>query len=618
MLAFLRPYAPPSSASSQVSPPGYGNPPSISPGGGNLHVAPEHVPRRNKHLSMAEHLDPGRDAVEASGPFFNNAPSGPSGLRGRGHGRGHSRGQGQRSPSPSGHERGTVAEGDDPVSLRALSEVEANSLVQLFHARLNPLVAVLDPQLHTMGYLRRTSSVLFASVLASASRFFRHDVHAALLSHARTLLDRALQAGSTDIGVIQSLMIQTYWKDPEDTSGWMKVGIAIRLGYSLFWHIPRTDPLPDDERAARELLNAERTWFCLFSFDRGQSYIHGLPYLIRLNHHGDPEQWARAHAYLGRSVDMHIAASIQLCKLKDEWGALCERAPEPALLEVALETLTLQAENLIAKWFTKDAPPPGFDQDIEGVVHWSILDFVLVMQRYRYEMGRERERDPVRLDQCLCVVGRIVREIEALAANGLLIVMQDSASCMTSSLIVFVRNNYRDASRAQRSFMLTSLHRIFLAHTALLLEEDSKTAPGYVVRFIRRVLGALSVESRGASPSAAAPGGIVPASSGSAYATGLGPGGPDGNDGRDGRDSMDGRDGRGDGGPGQGAGHSAGNGTGAGAMAGTTPGVFEFFHELGLEEFLHVPEFVAQNEADDGRYWANMLLSEVIPQQVGA
>jgi len=147
-----------------------------------------------------------------------------------------------------------------------------------FHQRLNPLVAVLDGNrkfqqsilvlhsVHTMSYLRRTSSVLFSTVLASSSRFFRHDLHPTLLSHARTVLDRALQAGSTDIGVVQSLMLLTYWKDPEDTSGWMKVGMAIRLGYSLFWHIPRTDPLPDDEMEAREMLNAERTWYCEYTF----------------------------------------------------------------------------------------------------------------------------------------------------------------------------------------------------------------------------------------------------------------------------------------------------------------------------------------------------------------
>jgi hypothetical protein len=124
--------------------------------------------------------------------------------------------------------------------------------------RLNPLVAVLDGNLHTLEYLRRTSSVLFSTVLASSARFFRQDLHPALISHARTVLDRALLSGLSEIGVVQSLMIMTYWKDPEDTSGWMKVGMAIRLGYSRFWHIPRHDPLPEEEREARKLLVSGR------------------------------------------------------------------------------------------------------------------------------------------------------------------------------------------------------------------------------------------------------------------------------------------------------------------------------------------------------------------------
>lgn len=73
--------------------------------------------------------------------------------------------------------------------------------------------------------------------------------------------------------------------------------------------------------------------------------------------------------------------------------------------------------------------------------------------------------------------------------------------------------------------------------------EDSKTAPAYVARFIRRVLSALSVESRAGSP-----------------------------------------------------------GLDTDLLAANDVAV-DFFAELGLEEFMHVPEYVAQNEADDGRYW---------------
>lgn len=105
-----------------------------------------------------------------------------------------------------------------------------------------------------MSYLRSTSSILFSTVLASSARFFRPDLHPHLVSHASTILDRALHAGQADTGIVQSLMLLTYWKEPADSSGWMKIGMAIRLGYSLFWHVPRTEPLPEDETQAREVL----------------------------------------------------------------------------------------------------------------------------------------------------------------------------------------------------------------------------------------------------------------------------------------------------------------------------------------------------------------------------
>ncbi|BEI99236.1 hypothetical protein CcaverHIS631_0402790 [Cutaneotrichosporon cavernicola] len=489
---------------------------------------------RNQNLNMAEFLDPA-EGSSAKAPFYSSAPA-------------------RRGYAPDADDE-EMNETDDPVSLRALSEVEANQLVQLFMERLNPLVAVLDANLHTLEYLRRTSSVLFSTVLASSSRFFRQDLHPALISHARTVLDRALLSGVSETGVVQSLMIMTYWKDPEDTSGWMKVGMAIRLGYSRFWHIPRLDPLPEDEREARKLLNAERTWFCLFSFDRGQSYIHGLPTTIRLNDHSDPEIWARGHQHLGPSVDMHIAASLQLCKLKDHWGSL-HKSPHHGYLGVAIETLTAQSEAMINKYFSNESPPPCFNQDLEHVLLWSILDFMFVMKRYQQDLVRS---DPLRLDSCLELVARIADEIDILAGNGMLIIMQDSASCMTSGLAEFAGKVFRYSTRQQKTFILTVLHRILLAHASVTSEEN-KTAPAYVARYIRRVLSSLSDESRAGSP------GIAEAMA---------------------------------------------NGTGEGEMG---IGV-DFFAELGLEEFMQLPDYMAHNAADDDRYWSNMLLSEYAPAQ---
>ena len=107
---------------------------------------------------------------------------------------------------------------------------------------------------HTLQYLRSSSTVLFSAILASASRFFRKDLNSLLLSHAQTLLDRALTSGAADIGIIQSLMISTYWKAPADTSAWRKIGMAIRMGYQFYWHVKRSEPLPENEQAARQIL----------------------------------------------------------------------------------------------------------------------------------------------------------------------------------------------------------------------------------------------------------------------------------------------------------------------------------------------------------------------------
>lgn len=92
-------------------------------------LSPSSARRKHNHnLNMAEYLDPADRDEAIRDPWFSSGPS-------------------KRTAHYSAEEEDAdvrVKDGDDPISLRALSEVEANSLVQLFHERLNPLVAVLD------------------------------------------------------------------------------------------------------------------------------------------------------------------------------------------------------------------------------------------------------------------------------------------------------------------------------------------------------------------------------------------------------------------------------------------------------------------------------------------
>lgn len=106
-------------------------------------------------------------------------------------------------------------------------------------------------------------------------------------------------------------------------------------------------------------------------------------------------------------------------------------------------------EALLTKWYTvrgeyllgyascADRLAPGdFEPEAEGGIRWSILDFLFILQRYLLEL---RPHDMMRREICLNTCDRILAQIEILAEKGDLNVMQDTASCMTSSLVVFLR-----------------------------------------------------------------------------------------------------------------------------------------------------------------------------------
>lgn len=114
-------------------------------------------------------------------------------------------------------------------------------------------------------------------VLAIASKFFRPDFYLPLLSHGKTLINRAISTGESDPGLIQALAIAVYWKEPSDKSVWLKIGTAIRMACQLGWHLGPKRPLPTDHVEARKQVvrlvfgkalvadgqSCERVWFCL-------------------------------------------------------------------------------------------------------------------------------------------------------------------------------------------------------------------------------------------------------------------------------------------------------------------------------------------------------------------
>lgn len=137
---------------------------------------------------------------------------------------------------------------------------------------LNPYISQLDPKLHSFDYVRQKSPFLLTTILSTSSKAFHPSLHPALRSHSEKLLGQSFVRGTKSTETIQSILIFTYWKEPDEVRTWLLVGHAIRMGIELGWHEldPGTASTASgrDEMSAREARNIERTWLVLFVYDR--------------------------------------------------------------------------------------------------------------------------------------------------------------------------------------------------------------------------------------------------------------------------------------------------------------------------------------------------------------
>ncbi|WWC99991.1 hypothetical protein V866_006900 [Kwoniella sp. B9012] len=311
----------------------------------------------------------------------------------------------------------------------------ATGIFDLAHTNITPPTgrtdtvksSQFDDPMHTLDFLRETSTCLLTAVLAAACKFFRKDLYHKLIEHAQTLTTREISAGTCDIGTIQSLLILVCWKEPTDRSAWIKIGMAIRLGYQHGWYIPPKRVLPLKDREARLILNTERTWYNLICFDRKYSRRFGLPTMIRSSEYGDPETWAQEHMHLDTPMDMHLACSIEMTNIYETFERYDRNPPGTAeFWTIILSDMAAEHERKKAKWFAR----------IEGLSQYSgmalrllILDATLTIKRRALECNVGIDGG---INDCLVAISELVDQVEVLSNAGMLIYLHDVTACTLS------------------------------------------------------------------------------------------------------------------------------------------------------------------------------------------
>nr|UOP57037.1 putative prib protein [Thecaphora frezii] len=279
----------------------------------------------------------------------------------------------------------------DAIGQRVITLQEAEELFTYYFAELNPPLALLDPQLHTVQYCRRHRSLLFSAIVAASSKFCRPDIHPQCQRISKSALAQAAAEETCSLDHIQALILVITWKDPADRAIDRKlrraIGYAYELGLVLSFDEFRdeTEGRNDDEKSTvtapatsqtgtcptpetvgsatfilgrREQRDRQRTWImlCLVQavLHKGDRYHPPLPRQIPLQLHPDAVTWYHRGGDLALTIDARLAWSLEMVALTievDDLVDLTTQNPNPTSFGVLFDTFWQRAQMIRRRWF---------------------------------------------------------------------------------------------------------------------------------------------------------------------------------------------------------------------------------------------------------------------------
>ncbi|WVQ95291.1 hypothetical protein IAU59_002386 [Kwoniella sp. CBS 9459] len=221
---------------------------------------------------------------------------------------------------------------DDPIRAGYLDETEARALFHLFMKRYNAGLPMLDQNIHTHDYVRKSSSFLYTAILCVTSRYLStiasaengtpispesaQSVHQQILVLARDHMTWAYAEATATIDVVRALVVLSINKEPDDDKAWFHISRAVLLGKELnLGRIPPRSELEKmDEDEHRRLRARQRTWLCLFFVNSIFNMQFRQPMLILQS---DPliataQHWLKRTSRENILSDTTIVCSVEL------------------------------------------------------------------------------------------------------------------------------------------------------------------------------------------------------------------------------------------------------------------------------------------------------------------
>ncbi|WVF67722.1 hypothetical protein IAT40_002481 [Kwoniella sp. CBS 6097] len=221
---------------------------------------------------------------------------------------------------------------DDPIRAGYLDEAEARALFHLFMKRYNAPLPMLDPNIHTHDYVRKSSSFLYTAILCVTSRYLSiissaengtpispesaRSVHQQILVLARDHMTWAYAEATATIDVVRALVVLSINKEPDDDKAWFHISRAVLLGKELnLGRIPPRSELEKMNEGEHRMLRArQRVWLCLFFVNSIFNMQFRQPMLILQS---DPliataQHWLKRTSRENILSDTTIVCSVEL------------------------------------------------------------------------------------------------------------------------------------------------------------------------------------------------------------------------------------------------------------------------------------------------------------------
>ncbi|GJJ13017.1 hypothetical protein Clacol_007266 [Clathrus columnatus] len=190
---------------------------------------------------------------------------------------------------------------------------DVTKLFDIFFDKINMFFSVCDPAIHSADKVLRSSSFLFTTICAVASKHYteRPELYPELLKYAKRAAGQAIHGPKT-VETTQAFLLLGVYMPPsrtfKDDRAYLFFGLAIRRQHTY-------EPLPSmSETEARRLLNRGRTWLNCFCNDRSISTQMGKATAILIRGPAIPfnlKTWWRSSKW-NLPSDIHMCAYADL------------------------------------------------------------------------------------------------------------------------------------------------------------------------------------------------------------------------------------------------------------------------------------------------------------------